>query len=194
MPNWANPLGASTSDPVPAWLEFAATTNFFSSLLATVSCRFEGAFVGSVITTSVSKFWPTEALLTAMPPGVPPVPPEVPPDVPPEVAPDPSGLRTVTVATVSGRLGRELACITAVPAAMPVTGIVTLVAFAAKLTEPGTVATLGLSELRLTVKPLAGAGVARINVRFTVWGPVMVTPPGEKPPAMTTCIGCVVAV
>jgi hypothetical protein len=58
---------------------------------------------------------------------------------------------TVTVAVVSVMFGRALAWIVAVPAETPVTGTVTLVVFAGKVTVAGTVATPGVSELKLIV-------------------------------------------
>ena len=55
-----------------------------------------------------------------------------------------------------------------VPGATPVTGTLTLVAPAEKVTVEGTMATAVLAELRLTVKPLAGAGPDRLSVTFVV--------------------------
>src|ERR1700693_4170729 len=66
------------------------------------------------------------------------------------------GAVTVTLAVVSGTLGSALAWMVVEPPLTPVTGTVTLLAPAAKFTVGGTVATLGLSELRLTVRPPAG--------------------------------------
>jgi hypothetical protein len=87
---------------------------------------------------------------------------------------------TVMVAVVSAKFGRELAWMTVEPVATPVTGTLTLVAFAANVTVAGTVATPGLSELTLTITPPGGAGDDRFNVRFCVtpWPIVMLT--GEK--------------
>jgi hypothetical protein len=68
----------------------------------------------------------------------------------------------------------------AVPAATPVTATVALVAFAANVTVKGTVATNGLLELRVTVKPPAGAGADKVSVRFWVAVPVIVRLAGEK--------------
>jgi hypothetical protein len=49
-----------------------------------------------------------------------------------------------------------------------VTGTFTLVLFAGKVTLEGTVATLVSLELTLNVRPPAGAGVVRVNVRLLV--------------------------
>jgi hypothetical protein len=87
----------------------------------------------------------------------------------------------VTPAVVSAMFGNRLAWMFAVPIDTPVTGTVTLVAPAAKLTVDGTVAAPVLSELRLMVNPLDGAAPDKVSVRFWVVGPVMVTLDGEKP-------------
>ena len=87
---------------------------------------------------------------------------------------------TVTVAVVSGRFGKELAWIVAVPAAMLVTGTLTLVEPPGMVTVAGTVATLVLLELRLTVTPLLGAGDDRVSVRFCVAIPLIVRVGGVK--------------
>lgn len=76
------------------------------------------------------------------------------------------GLTTVTVAFISGMLGRELARMMDFPSATLVTGTVTLVAFAAKVALAGTVATVVSLELKLTINPPVGAGAERFNVRF----------------------------
>jgi hypothetical protein len=72
---------------------------------------------------------------------------------------------TFTVAVAFAR-PVALAVMVAEPIATPVTGTGTLVAPAAKFTLAGTVATAVLLELRLTVKPPAGAGPVRFRVRF----------------------------
>lgn len=77
----------------------------------------------------------------------------------------PPRFATATFAVVSAKLGRELARIIVKPAEMLVTGTFTLVAPATKVTVDGTVATLGWSELRLTVSP-AGAGPDSVNSMF----------------------------
>jgi hypothetical protein len=86
---------------------------------------------------------------------------------------------TVTVAVAGPKLG-VLAVIVAEPTATPVTGTVMPAELAKEVTVAGTVATLVLLELRLTVIPLAGAG-ARFNVRSCV-EPAMIVRPntGEK--------------
>jgi hypothetical protein len=66
-----------------------------------------------------------------------------------------------------------LAVMIAVPRITPVTGTLTVVAPAAKLTLAGTVATVGVSETRLIVKPPAGAPPDRFRTAF--WVPVPVT-------------------
>jgi hypothetical protein len=92
------------------------------------------------------------------------------------------------LAVVSARFG-ALAWITAVPNATPVTGTGTLVAPAVKETLTGTVATPGLKELTPTVRPPAGAGPDRFNVRFCVVNPVIVRFCGEKLIVAVTCTG-----
>jgi hypothetical protein len=81
---------------------------------------------------------------------------------------------TFTVA-VALKMPLALAVIVAVPPVTPVTVTTALVAPAAKLTLDGTVATPVLLELRLTVKPLAGACPP---VKFKVRLPV---PPAVMP-------------
>jgi hypothetical protein len=77
-------------------------------------------------------------------------------------------LTTFTVAVAFAMPG-ALAVMVAEPAATPVTGTGTLVAPAANVTVAGTVATAVLLELRLTVKPPAGAcPPVRFNVRLPV--------------------------
>jgi hypothetical protein len=89
------------------------------------------------------------------------------------------GAVTVTVAVVSGMLGSALAWMVVEPPPTPVTGTFTLVAPAAKFTVGGTVATLGLSELRLTFRPPAGADADRVRAMFLVAVPEMDTLVGE---------------
>ena len=78
----------------------------------------------------------------------------------------PPGLATVTLAVVSATLGRALAWITAGPIPTPVTGTDTLVALAANVTVAGTVATVESLELKLMLRPPAGAGDAKFRTRF----------------------------
>ena len=73
---------------------------------------------------------------------------------------------TFTVAVAFGIPAAEAVIVTGPPTATPVTGTGTLVAPAANVTVAGTVALLVSLELRLTVKPPAGAGPDRFNVRF----------------------------
>jgi hypothetical protein len=87
---------------------------------------------------------------------------------------------TVTVAVVSGTFGRALAWINVDPVATPVTGTITLVPFAGMVAPGGTVATPGLSELRFTVKPPAGAGADRFRVSLACLIAVTVTLAGAK--------------
>ena len=68
----------------------------------------------------------------------------------------------------------------AVPGATLVTATLTLVALAAKFTVEGTVATPVLLELKLIVKPPAGAGADRFNVKFCVSVPTIVRVAGAK--------------
>ena len=75
-------------------------------------------------------------------------------------------LTTVTVVVASAMNGVALAWITAVPSDTEVTGTLTLVADAGKVTVPGTVATPGVAELRFTINPDAGAGAERFRTTF----------------------------
>ena len=102
----------------------------------------------------------------------------MPPDVVTEV--------TVTLAVVSAIVGKALAWIVVVPAPTPVTGTMALVAFAAKFTVSGTVATAGLLELKLMIRPPVGAGADSVNVRFCVAVPVIDRLVGEKLAARAT--------
>ena len=76
------------------------------------------------------------------------------------------GGRTVTLAVVSAISGKALACRVAVPTPIAVTAITALVALAVNVAVAGTLATPVLLELRLTVKPPAGAGDESTNVMF----------------------------
>src|ERR1700681_3947179 len=67
------------------------------------------------------------------------------------------GPLTVTLAVVSAIKGRALAWITVEPNPIPVTGTLMLLELAGMVTVAGTVATLVLVELKLTVSPPAGA-------------------------------------
>lgn len=73
---------------------------------------------------------------------------------------------TVTVVVASAMNGVALAWITAVPSETVVTGTLTLVADAGKVTVLGTWATPGVAELRFTVNPDDGAGAERFRVTF----------------------------
>jgi len=80
-----------------------------------------------------------------------------------------------------------------VPAATAVTGMVKLVALAGKFTDDVTVATPGLLEVRLTIKP-AGAAADRFKVRFPTEptetdkldGRKELVPPPPPPPETVT--------
>lgn len=73
-----------------------------------------------------------------------------------------------------------LAVIATEPGATPVTGTLTAAEPAAKVTVAGTVAILGLLELRLDVTPPPGAD-ERLSVRFCVAPALIVRPlTGEK--------------
>jgi hypothetical protein len=93
----------------------------------------------------------------------------------------------VTLAVTSAMFGRLLAWIKAEPAATPVTGTLVLVAPGPKATVSGTVATPVLLELKLIVKPLAGAAAERVSVRFCVIVPVMVRLGSVKAMVALTC-------
>lgn len=73
---------------------------------------------------------------------------------------------TVTLAVVSAMFGSALAWIVAVPTETPVTGTLTVVALAGKVTVAGMVATPLFDELRLMSWPPAGAGVESVRVMF----------------------------
>ena len=88
-------------------------------------------------------------------------------------------ITTVTPAIAFG-IPAALAVSVADPAASPVAGTDTLVAPAANVTVAGTVVTAVLLELRLMVKPPAGAGDDRFRVMFCVPGPLSVRLAGEK--------------
>jgi hypothetical protein len=90
-----------------------------------------------------------------------------------------AGEVTVTPA-VAFETPSALAVMVADPAATPVTGAGTLVAFAAKLTVAGVVALLESLELRLTIRPPADAGPDRFSVRFCVEPALIARLPGEK--------------
>lgn len=61
-----------------------------------------------------------------------------------------------------------------------VTATFALAAPAGKVTVSGTVATLGLLELKLMVRPPEGAAAERFSTAFTVADPVMVRVGGAK--------------
>lgn len=86
---------------------------------------------------------------------------------------------TLMLAVASARFG-PLARITVEPGATPVTGTLTLVLFCAIVTFAGTVAAPGLSELRLTVTPPAGASPESVRVKFCVEPALTVRVFGEK--------------
>ena len=89
-------------------------------------------------------------------------------------------LTTVTVADVSATLGRALAWMVALPMPAPFTATVVLVALPAKFAVGGTVATLVLLELKLMVKPPAGAGTDRFKVNASVEAPAILALAGKK--------------
>jgi hypothetical protein len=103
--------------------------------------------------------------------------------------PEGATVLTVTLAVVSAMAGKALACIVAVPAVTPVTGTVMLVAFAAKAIVEGTVATAGLLELKLRIKPPGGAGADKFKVRFCVAPPRIERLTGEKVAERPTVTG-----
>jgi hypothetical protein len=86
---------------------------------------------------------------------------------------------TVTVA-VACTTPADVARITVDPLPTPDTGTVAVVVFCGIVTVAGTVATAGLSELKLTVRPPAGAGPESVRVRFCVAVPAIVKVAGER--------------
>ena len=70
--------------------------------------------------------------------------------------------------------GAALAWITVVPNATPVTGTVAVVAPWANTAVAGTVAVAGVTELKFTVMPPAGAAAESVSVRFCVPKPEIV--------------------
>ena len=96
------------------------------------------------------------------------------------------GVATVTVAVALG-MPVALAVIVADPGATPTTGTVVVVAPAAKFADAPTVAAAVLFELRLTVKPPAGAGPDNVRVRFCVAVPMILRVPGVKLRVAVTC-------
>ena len=61
------------------------------------------------------------------------------------------------------------------PGVPPVTATFALATPAGKVTVGGTLATLGLLELRVMVRPVDGAAAERFSTAFAVAAPVMVT-------------------
>lgn len=102
------------------------------------------------------------------------------PAITPDGRPMGPAVTTETFAVVSGIKGVALAWITAVPKLTAVTGTLTVVAFAAKVAVAGTVATAMALEVRLTVRPAAGAAADNVSVRFWVLRPVIVAVGGVK--------------
>jgi hypothetical protein len=95
-------------------------------------------------------------------------------------------LWTVTAAIPLDTFGTlVLAVMLAVPTLTPVTGTVTVVAFAAIETEAGTVTTPGGVALRFTVSA-AGVAAESESVRFCVATPVIVKSCGLKLSAAPT--------
>lgn len=115
------------------------------SLLDRVTVTAEGAACGRVTANAVELPIPTVGLE-----GTPIVP----------------AVATVMLAVVLGRFGAAvLAVMVLAPNPTPVTTTLAEVAPVAKLTLAGTVATVGVPELRFTVKPPAGAGPERLRAR-----------------------------
>jgi hypothetical protein len=95
--------------------------------------------------------------------------------------PTPIPERKVTLAAASVAFGAPLTWIIVVPKETPVTGTDTLVALAGMVTVGGTVATAGLSELKLTVKPPGSAGYVSLSVsRICLESPASVELDGNK--------------
>ena len=105
--------------------------------------------------------------------------------------PDEGREETITLAVAFPKPG-VIAVMVAAPAPRPVTGTFTLVAPAANVTLPGTVAAPVLFELKLAVKP-AGAGPERLSVRLPVEPVLIARLAGEKkllPPTLATTSTC----
>lgn len=100
-----------------------------------------------------------------------------------------SAAPTFTVAVASGIDGSALAWMTADPPATPLTRMLAEVVLAGNVTVAGTVATAGLSELKLTVK-FALKGADRISVRNCEAPWPIDTLPGEKLKASVTDTVC----
>ena len=95
---------------------------------------------------------------------------------------------TVTAVVVLGRFGASVLAVMVVePKVTAVTGTFTLVAPAAKFTLAGTVATPGALEVKLIVKPPAGAAPDRFNATVCVAIPVIVTVGEAKLMVAFTC-------
>ena len=75
---------------------------------------------------------------------------------------------TVTVALVSARFGKPLACTVVDPAFKPLTGTLTVVAPGPKNTFWGTPTTVGSAALTLMNMPPPGAGADKVSVKFFV--------------------------
>jgi hypothetical protein len=95
---------------------------------------------------------------------------------------------TVTDAVAPPTFGAlAVAVIVVEPIPVPATGTVVLVVFAAKETAGGTLATPGLLDASVTVRPVAGAGAESVSVRFCVALPVMLRLEGENDNVPLTC-------
>ena len=94
---------------------------------------------------------------------------------------------TLAVALVSPA---KLAVITLEPVATAVTGTVAVVAPTAMMTEAGTVALAVLEELKVKVRPPAGAGAERFSERFCEPGATMERFAGEKLIVAVTLTDC----
>lgn len=107
-----------------------------------------------------------------------------------EGSPMAPAVTTVILAVAFGMFGAAvLAVMVAEPKPTAVTSTFALVAPAVILTLGGTVATLGVPELRVNVKPPAGAAPERLSTRFCVANPVMVALDGVKLMVAFTCTG-----
>jgi hypothetical protein len=105
------------------------------------------------------------------------------------------GITTVTFVVALAMPGATaVAVMVAEPAATAVSNTLTLVAFAGKLTLPGTVTALVLLEVRFTVRPAEGAGAERFSATFCVVIPLIVTVGDAKLIVAVTCTGALAAV
>jgi len=111
------------------------------------------------------------------------------------IVPVPEPVETVTLVTALAMPGvRDTAVMVDVPCPTAVNNTLTVVEFAAKLTLAGTVTTLVLLEVRLTVRPPGGAAAERFRATFCVVIPVIETVGEAKLMIVATCTRLLAAV